>query len=68
MTTIGRKSAMRSAATQTPDPVVVVDLERERDRGEIRAEARPGRRQEEVPERRRPAKEAETAGALHVRR
>ena len=40
---------------------VVVDLERQRDRGEIRAEARPGGREEEVPEGRRPAKKAETA-------
>jgi hypothetical protein len=34
----------------------------------VRAEARPCRRQEEVPERRRATKETETARALHDRR
>ena len=45
----------------------VVDVDRERDRREVGAEAGPRGGEEEVAERRRAAEEAETAGALHDR-
>ena len=55
MTTIGRKSAIRSPATQHRRPREIGDVERERDGGDVRAEARSGRRQEKQPEGRRAA-------------
>ena len=42
ITTIGRKSATSSAATHVPEPVRAKMSQRERDRGEVRAERRAG--------------------------
>ena len=57
------REEVRDEERGDPDPRlgVVPDLERQCDGGEIRAEARPCGRKEEVSEGRRPAKKAETA-------
>ena len=63
MRTIGRKSAISSAATQTPEPVRSLMCSVQRDRGEVRAEPGAGSGEEQQPEGRRAADESETAGA-----